>query len=209
MRTQAPSIYSRPSTQGELHMRYTTLLAGALGMSVALVAAPGAAAQDTTRTREVSTGTLEGQRIDNRGLSRAQVERLQARLNEIGCEAGAVDGLIGPVTRRAIECARQRENVTGTGLAALMRALGLEEAAGAVEPAPRDTTPRDTVARDTMRTRDPMRRDTMPMRDTTMRRDTLAGDSLRLQRDTIRRDSVPRLPRDTVRDTMPPPPPIR
>lgn len=182
-------------------MRYTTWIAGALGMSFALVAAPNAAGQDTTRTREVSTGAIESERIDNRGLSRAQVERLQSRLNEMGCEAGPVDGLIGPRTRRGIECARERENVTGTSLAALMRALGLEESTGAVAPARRDTMVRDTTARDTTRARD-----TMPRRDTTVR-DTLVRDSLRLQRDTIRPDSVPPMPRDTMRDTMPPPPP--
>ncbi|HSJ65186.1 MAG TPA: peptidoglycan-binding domain-containing protein, partial [Gemmatimonadaceae bacterium] len=170
-------------------MRYTTLLAGALGLSVAAFATPEAAGQDTTRTREVSTGAVES-RIDNRGLSREQVRRLQTRLNEMGCEAGSVDGLIGPRTREAITCARQRENITGTDLAQLMRALGLEEAAGDVEPARRDTTARDTTMRqDTM-----MRHDTMMMRrDTTARRDTLGRDTTRLQRDTLR-DTIPRVP---------------
>jgi peptidoglycan hydrolase-like protein with peptidoglycan-binding domain len=189
-------------------MRYTTLLAGALGLSVAAFAVPDVAGQDTTRTREAA-GTVESRRIDNRGLSREQVRRLQSRLNEMGCEAGPVDGLIGPRTREAIDCARQRENITGTDLAQLMRALGLEEAAGAFEPARperRDTTAaRDTTVRqDTLMMRDT----TMMRRDTAARRDTLGRDTTRLQRDTLR-DTIPRVPRDTVRDTMPPPPPHR
>ena len=208
-------------------MRYTTLLTGALSVSVACLAVPAsAAAQDTTRTREVATGEIESARIDNRGLTQTQVERLQQRLNEIGCEAGPVDGLIGPRTREAISCARRQENITGTDIQSVMRGLGLEE--GQQEPMtpPRDTVRDTTPMRDTtMMMRDTsMMRDTM-MRDTTMRMrvpmDTMRRDSLRLQQDTMRRDTMPRtprdtigrdttrIPRDTIRDTLPPVPPAR
>lgn len=209
-------------------MRYTVLLIGAVGASTALVAPNPSAAQDTTRTRQEATGEVSRVRVDNRGLSQRQVERLQQRLNEMGCEAGPVDGLIGPRTRRAIECARTRENIPGNDIQDVVRELG-------VDAAPLDSAafPRPAMPRDTMRppARDPMMRDTMMRRDTIMRLDTmLRRDTMRqremmqqrdtmmrrdpmlhrdtmprMPRDTMRRDTT-RLPRDTVRDTTPPAP---
>jgi peptidoglycan hydrolase-like protein with peptidoglycan-binding domain len=173
------------------------------------MAAPSlSAAQDTTRTREEATGEVSRVRIDNRGLSQQQVERLQERLNEMGCDAGPVDGLIGPRTRQAISCARTRENIPGNDIQELIRALGVDAApldsAAFPRPAmPRDTIPvRDTMMRDTMMRRDTVLRDTIPLRRDTIRRDTLP----RMPRDTMRRDTM-RIPRDTLRDTIPPPVP--
>lgn len=208
-------------------MRYTVLLIGAVGASTALMTAPTTiGAQDTTRTREEARGEVSRVRIDNRGLAREQVERLQERLNEMGCDAGPVDGLIGPRTRQAISCARTRENIPGNDIQELIRELGVDAAPldSAAFPRPaRDTMMRrdTTMRRDTMMRRDTtmrmdtmMRRDTMMRMDTTMRRDTLLRrdttlrrDTIPLQRDTLRRDTMPRTPRDTLRDTIPPVPP--
>jgi peptidoglycan hydrolase-like protein with peptidoglycan-binding domain len=208
-------------------MRYTVLLIGAVGASTALLTAPSTSiAQDTTRTRDTTQQEARGEvsriRIDNRGLRRAQVERLQQRLNEMGCDAGPVDGLIGPRTRQAIACARQRENIPGNDIQELIRELGVD-----AQPLDSAAFPRPAMPRDTMR---PPVRDTSMMRDTTMMRDPLRRDTLRppridtlLQRDTIRRDTMPRRDtlrrdttrrdttrrdtlRDTLRDTVPLPP---
>ena len=107
-------------------MRYTVLLIGAVGASTALMTAPTTiGAQDTTRTREEARGEVSRVRVDNRGLAREQVERLQERLNEMGCDAGPVDGLIGPRTRQAISCARTRENIPGNDIQELFQAAAL------------------------------------------------------------------------------------
>lgn len=189
-------------------MRYTVLLIGAVGASTALMTAPSpSSAQDTTRTRQDTArqearGEVSRVRIDNRGLSRQQVERLQERLNEMRCDAGTVDGLIGPRTRQAIQCARTRENIPGDDIQELLRELGVD-----VAPLDSAAFPRPPVQRDTSMMRDTtmMRRDTSLMRDTSMmRRDTTL-----MRRDTILRDTIPRdtIYRDTLRDTIPPRPP--
>ena len=58
-------------------------------------------------------------------LSRAQTRQLQEALNGAGCDAGGVDGVVGPRTRAAITCAREKNNITGDDNQALFRALGL------------------------------------------------------------------------------------
>jgi len=191
-------------------------LVAALVFGVAAAAVPTAAsAQDTTRTR-TATGEVESSRVDNRGLSRSTVERLQTRLSERGCDPGPVDGLIGRRTRAAIECARQRENVPGTDIRELLRALDVTPAdrPGAqrrdTTAAARDTSGMPQMRMDTSRT---MQRDSMRMRDTSVQR---MRDTSRMQmRDTLRermrdplRDTMPQRPqRDTLRDTIPPRPP--
>lgn len=191
-------------------MSSITPLVAALAFGVAVAAAPAAAsAQDTTRTR-TATGEVESSRVDNRGLSRATVERLQTRLGERGCDPGPVDGLIGPRTRAAMECARQRENIPGNDVRELLRALDVTPA---VRPgAQRDTTAarRDTSVMPPMRMRDTtrtMQHDTLRMRDTSrmQMRDTLRE----RMRDSLRDTMPKRPPRDTLRDTIPPRPPAR
>lgn len=137
-------------------MRFTSTLLGTLGI-LALMASPSMGeAQDTTRTGQVATGEVRSEHINNLGLDRRQVERLQQRLNEIGCDAGAVDGLIGPRTREAMDCARTRENIAGRDVQSLLRGLSLE----AAQP---DSLRPDSVRLDTLRDtarvpRDPVRR---------------------------------------------------
>lgn len=193
-------------------MRPITPFLAALALAAATAAT--ADAQDTTRTR-VSTGEVESRRVDNRGLGRALVERLQTRLRDMGCDPGPIDGLIGPRTRAGISCARQRENIPGDDIQELLRELN-------VTPTDRPAAQRDTTdtqrmrMRDTTMQHDPMRmRDTsrMQRRDTTRMRDTThmpMRDTTRMRmRDTLR-DTMPRRPpRDTLRDTIPPLPPRR
>src|SRR5207248_1860007 len=66
-----------------------------------------------------STQTASGRR--NAGATSApskyvftpeRVAQLQSALNSAGCEAGNPDGVVGPKTRRALACARQKNNVS-------------------------------------------------------------------------------------------------
>lgn len=189
-------------------------LLAALTFVAAATVSPAANAQDTTRTR-TATGEVESRRVDNRGLSRTTVERLQTRLRGRGCDPGPVDGLIGPRTRAAMECARQRENVPGDDIQELLRALDVTPT---VRPGAqrRDTTAaqRDTSGMPPIRMRDTTR--TM-QHDPLRMRDTMRDTSRMQMRDTIRervrdplRDTMPQRPRrDTLRDTIPPRPPAR
>ena len=66
------------------------------------------------------------------GLTRDQVMQLQTALSGAGCDAGTADGIIGPKTRRAMACARQKNNVTTN--AELYRSLNLDFEASSREP---------------------------------------------------------------------------
>lgn len=78
------------------------------------------------------TGNAPGRRAArSRGamLSRENITQLQTALSGAGCDAGAADGIIGPRTRRALACARQKNNVTSDQ--ELYRSLNLDFANGA------------------------------------------------------------------------------
>jgi len=105
---------------------------------LALIALPAlAAAQDTTR-QQVDSGRTNMQRQaqgtarasgrrggrGNMGLSHDQVTQLQTALSGAGCDAGTADGILGPKTRRAMACARQKNSVTTN--AELYRSLNLD-----------------------------------------------------------------------------------
>lgn len=70
-------------------------------------------------------GTTQGRR-STRGmnLTRDQVTQLQSALSGIGCDPGSADGVMGPRTRRAITCARQKNNVSSNE--ELYRSLNLD-----------------------------------------------------------------------------------
>ena len=109
---------------------------------LALIALPAlAAAQDTTR-QQVDSGRTNMQRQaqgtarasgrrggrGNMGLSHDQVTQLQTALSGAGCDAGTADGILGPKTRRAMACARKKNNVTTN--AELYRSLNLDFGTG-------------------------------------------------------------------------------
>lgn len=81
--------------------------------------------QDTT-TRARTTGMARGRRLhrESLSLSKDQVMQLQTALSGAGCDAGNADGIVGPKTRQAMACARQKNNVTTN--ADLYRALNLD-----------------------------------------------------------------------------------
>jgi hypothetical protein len=79
---------------------------------------------------EVSEGRLEqpsaGTGAANAGFSKTQARSLQRALREAGCDPGPVDGIVGPMTERAIACARNAKNVSGDDMNSLLRALELD-----------------------------------------------------------------------------------
>jgi peptidoglycan hydrolase-like protein with peptidoglycan-binding domain len=117
---------------------------------LALAAMPAlAAAQDSTRERtpvdsarknmqaQDTSGTMthatRGRRSrSGMALSHDQVMQLQTALSNAGCDAGTADGVLGPKTRRAITCARQKNNVSSN--AELYRSLNLDFAPSGGEP---------------------------------------------------------------------------
>ena len=79
----------------------------------------------TTAGGNRTTGTTRGRRSSGAmNLTRDQVTQLQSALSGIGCDAGTADGVIGPKTRRAITCARQKNNVSSNE--ELYRSLNLD-----------------------------------------------------------------------------------
>jgi hypothetical protein len=58
-------------------------------------------------------------------LTPDRVRQLQAALNDDGCDAGPVDGIVGPQTRRAIDCGLEKHDLESGDHSGLYRALNL------------------------------------------------------------------------------------
>lgn len=80
----------------------------------------GVPAAPSTAARGTPAATA---RLD---LSADQVRRLQSALNDAGCDAGTVDGVIGRRTRQAITCGLERNNLESDDMNGLYRALDLD-----------------------------------------------------------------------------------
>jgi hypothetical protein len=94
---------------------------------------PQSTATDTGTTTMESHGALStpnrsemrGRRGANMGLSTDQVKELQQAINDAGCHAGPVDGVIGHETREGIACVRQEKGIQGDRMNDVLSALGL------------------------------------------------------------------------------------
>ena len=80
-------------------------------------------------------------------LSRENVMQLQTALSGVGCDAGTADGIVGPRTRRAITCARQKNNVSTND--ELYRSLNLDFGTGGT------TSPSGAMSSDSSRMQPP------------------------------------------------------
>jgi len=89
---------------------------------------------DTSMQGQVGQQNEQGQTMGQRsgrnargslGLSRSEVVQLQQALSNTGCDAGTADGVVGPKTRQAMQCARQQLGVSGNDNQALFQALNL------------------------------------------------------------------------------------
>lgn len=93
----------------------------------AAIAIPAmASAQARPRHARTHHTRMSGGEVSMRsGMSRSQVQQLQQALRDDGCDPGPVDGVLGPHTRQAIACARQKHNLTGNNTNELLRTLNL------------------------------------------------------------------------------------
>ena len=110
-----------------------------IGMAVvalAIVPAVMAAQTDSSRMRDTthrrngrqqqtSSGAI-GRSSRGQRLTRDQVAQLQTALQQANCDPGAIDSVMGAHTRRAMSCARQKNNITSNNPNALYRALNLD-----------------------------------------------------------------------------------
>jgi hypothetical protein len=165
-----------------------------LGMTVialAIVPAVLAAQTDSSRMRDTarargrqqqtSSGAI-GRSSRAQRLSRDQVAQLQTALQQANCDPGAIDSVMGSHTRRAMNCARQKDNVTGNNPNDLYRALNLDFASSDTASGA-NSSGRANGSRGTRRTRS----------------GAMRGDSTRMRsahRDSTRRPSTRR---DTTR----------
>jgi len=93
----------------------------------------------TSEARPTVTGAGQSQTARSSGrrssgsrgttLSRENIAQLQTALSNAGCDAGTADGIMGPRTRRALACARQKNNVSSDQ--ELYQSLNLDFANGA------------------------------------------------------------------------------
>ncbi|HEU4566014.1 MAG TPA: peptidoglycan-binding domain-containing protein [Gemmatimonadaceae bacterium] len=84
--------------------------------------------QGQERTQVESHGAVAGGPMYRRWrseLTNDQVRELQTALKGAGCSPGAVDGVLGPHTSRAMSCAARQRNVEGGNVNELFRSLNL------------------------------------------------------------------------------------
>ena len=112
-------------------MRRLGLAAVALAVVPAIVAAQmdtsrmrGVDSTHGRRHRQTSAGAI-GRSSRNYDLTHDQITQLQTALKQADCDPGPIDGVIGARTRRAMNCARQKNNVTGNNPNDLFRSLNL------------------------------------------------------------------------------------
>jgi len=110
---------------------------GMAAVAVALVPALLAAQTDSSRMRDssrrsgrqqqTSSGSVSSNTSTRSGarLSHDQVTQLQTALQNAGCDPGTIDGVMGSHTRKAMNCARQKNNITGNDPNALYQSLNL------------------------------------------------------------------------------------
>ena len=58
-------------------------------------------------------------------MSRADIRELQGAMTDAGCAVGSIDGVVGPRTRRALECVKRKYEITNTELTPVLEALNL------------------------------------------------------------------------------------
>lgn len=132
------------------------------------------------------------------GLERPQVMQLQEALNGIGCDVGAVDGIVGPRTRAGVACARTQKGISGDDNQALFQALNLDfGGTGAAGAADTTGAADSSMVRDSSLMRDSTTRDSSVTPDSTVKPDSA------MKRDTtMKRDSSTTRP-DSTRPTPP------
>lgn len=83
-----------------------------------------------------SSGALATNQLLRNGSRGAQVSTLQEKLNAAGHDAGAVDGVFGPVTERAVRSFQQAKGLVVDGLAGVQTLTALNGGNTAAAPTP-------------------------------------------------------------------------
>lgn len=165
-------------------MRKLAIAAVAIAIVPGLLLSQADSSRGRGRTVRSSSGSIGRRMRGNYGLSQDQISQLQTALQQANCNPGPIDGVLGPRTRSAMACARQKNNITGTNPNDLFRSLNLgftaPDSTGGMMRSGRRTggrTGADTTmsnmntSNDTSMTRAGHRRGTRRSgRDTTMRR---------------------------------------
>jgi len=113
-------------------MRFKLTAIGALALIPSLALAQQTTSdttgRDTTMRDTTFTTTSEGSLAApsaNLGLTTEQVKELQKAINDNGCHAGEVTGVITDATREGIQCIRESKNIEGSDINDVLKSLGL------------------------------------------------------------------------------------
>ena len=132
----------------EEHMTRLATILLALAVLPAMLAAQTDSSRmrnaDSTRGRRAHQQISSGAIGRTSRLSHDQVTQLQTALQQANCSPGAIDGVMGPHTRSAMNCYRRNNNISGSNATDVYRSLNLNFS----KPRP-DSTPHPTTRRDT------------------------------------------------------------
>jgi hypothetical protein len=183
-------------------MRFKLTAIGALALIPSLAVAQQTTSDTTMRdtTYTTSEGVL-AEPSANFGLTTDQVKQLQKAINDNGCNAGDVTGVVDDATREGIQCIRDAKEIESTDINEVLKALGLPFTAGSTtgQNAISSDTTDSTMKSDTTFQTDSgiLQRDSSVVRDTTTLPDTsMQRDTTMFPRDTsaMTRDSMPSMP---------------
>ena len=140
------------NAHSEVNMTRLGITVVALAIVPAVLAAQtdSSRMRDTTRRhggrQQTSSGAIE-RASRGRRLSRDQVAQLQTALQQANCDPGTIDSLMGAHTRRAMSCARRKNNITGNNPNDLYRALNLDFASSDTATTGANTKPNSRANR--------------------------------------------------------------
>ena len=110
---------------------------GAATLAIATVATVGAVFNNTGHTDDYDFATSEYVQtaVLKQGATGGEVKELQRRLKQWGYYSGAVDGVYGPATMKAVKYFQQKNGLKADGIAgkSTFEALGMNESAKALE----------------------------------------------------------------------------
>jgi hypothetical protein len=123
-----PHVWRKCSQGGYMTRIGMTVVALAIVPAVLAAQTDSSRMRDSTRGRagrqQTSSGSI-GQSSRGQRLSRDQVGQLQTALQQANCDPGTIDSVMGARTRRAMNCARKQNNITGNNNDELYRSLNL------------------------------------------------------------------------------------
>src|SRR6058998_1605164 len=85
----------------------------------------GDSSRGRSARQQSSSGSIGRNANGGQRLTRDQVGQLQTALQQANCDPGTIDSVMGARTRKAMNCARQNNHITGNNSSDLYRALNL------------------------------------------------------------------------------------